>query len=332
MQDKGERVLNVFKKLIPPLAALTMVLAACGDDSNDSADGSTDAGSGTSEQLESVKLMIQPLVDYTPIYMGVEEGFFEEEGIELEIDLGQGGAAAIPAVMSGDQHIGGSNVVSLLTAHSEGLDIVAVAPGVKADKEYSAVVVPADSDIETPADLAGRTLAVNTLANIGEVTIREAFEGQVDVDAIEFTELGFGDMLPALEQGQIDAAWVVQPFVTQAIEAGAKVVSYNFEETEPELQVALMFTSASYAEANPEAVEGFRRAYARSVEYATDNEAEVRQVLPSFAGIDESVAEAMSLPIWPSDVDRGSVEAMSARMVKYGIIPEEPDYDAFFGS
>ncbi|HWL44300.1 MAG TPA: ABC transporter substrate-binding protein [Ilumatobacter sp.] len=306
------------------------MIAACGGDaSSDSSESTPESTSGV--EVETLKLIIQPLVDYTPLYIGVEQGFFEEEGIDLQMDLSQGGAAAIPAVMSGEAHIGGSNVVSLMTARSKGLEIVAFAPGVKADKEYSAVIVSADSPIQSPADLAGKTLAVNTLRNIGEVTIRAALEGQVDVDDIQFTELGFGQMLPALEQGQIDAAWVVQPFVTQAFEAGARVISYNFEETAPELQVGLMFTSESFANDHPELLERFQRAYARSVTYATGNEAEVRQVLPSFAGIEDSVAEAMSLPIWPDEIDRESVASTGALMVKYGVIPELIDLDAFFG-
>ncbi len=312
------------------MAVPLLLLIGCGDDSSDSEASGSDPASEETE-LETVQLIIQPLVDYAPLYLGVEQGFFEDEGIDLKMDLGQGGAAAIPAVMSGEAHIGGSNVVSLITARSKGLGIVAVAPGVQADKEYSAVLVPGESDIASVADLAGKTIAVNTLGNIGEVTIREAFAGEVDVDSIQFVELGFGDMLPALEQGQIDAAWVVQPFVTQAVEAGARVISYNFEETEPELQVALMFTSEKLAQEDPELIEAFQRAYAASLDYATENQDEVRAILPSFAGIDAAVAEAMSLPIWPQEVDRASVEAMGARVVDYGIITEEIDYDAFFG-
>ncbi len=109
----------------------------------------------------------------------------------------------MPAVVTGEYQFGFSNVTSLLVASSQGLPLKAVAPGNSTTgepgKDFSAVVVPDDSDIQDAADLAGQAVAVNTLNNIGDTTIRKVVDDAGgDPTAVEFVELGFPDMPAAV--------------------------------------------------------------------------------------------------------------------------------------
>ena len=218
--------------LVVAATAATLVLAACG--------GTSDAGSEGSGaedgELTPVTVGVIPIVDVAPIYLGVEKGFFEDEGLDVTPELAQGGAAIVPAVVSGDYQFGFSNLTSLLVASSKGLPLKAVAAGNfttgEPGEDFGAVVVPEDSKIKDAADLEGKTVAVNTLNNIGDTTIRKVVEeaGGDDGD-VEFVELGFPDMPAAVDGGQVDAAWIVEPHLTVALEQGAKVVASNFAET-----------------------------------------------------------------------------------------------------
>ena len=119
--------------------------------------------------------------------MGIDKGFFKEEKLTIKPQLAEGGAAITPAVLSGDFQIGFSNNISLLIAASKELPVRIVSQGVlagKTEKEaWADLMVPKDSPIKTPKDLEGKTIAVNTLKNICEVTIKASLEKDgVDVD------------------------------------------------------------------------------------------------------------------------------------------------------
>ena len=131
-------------------------------------------------------------------------GFFEERGLDVQAEFGAGGAVIVPSVESGEFDIGLSNVVSLMLAQAEGIEFTVLAGGgVTAsgeDPDFSQLIVPEDSDIQSYADLEGKRVAINTLRNVLEVVLREAVDqAGGDHEAIEFVEIPFPDMAAALQ-------------------------------------------------------------------------------------------------------------------------------------
>ena len=161
------------------------------------------------------------------VAFGIEKGMFRKQKLEIDLQPTQGGAATIPALVSGDIQIGGSNVVSLLLASSKDLPIRAIAGGTVAkaegEKDFGALLAAKGKDIEQPEDLAGKTIAVNTLNNIAEVVVKAALEKQgVDPESLKLSEVPFPEMAPALDKGSVDAAFNIEPFVTQSVQAGRR--------------------------------------------------------------------------------------------------------------
>lgn len=305
-------------------AGLAMVLAACGGDSgtSENADGNTEVAVG-----------VIPIVDVAPIYLGQQEGFFEDEGIELSLETGQGGAAIVPGVESGQFQFGFSNNTSLLVAQQQGLGIQVVAAGNsttgEVGKDFGAVVAPEGSDITEPADLEGMRVAVNTLNNIGSTTINEVVrEDGGDPSGIEYVELAFPDMPAAVAQGQVDAAWVVEPFLTITTSQGATPVAWNFAGTDPELMIASYFTSADLAEEDPDLVERFTRAMNESLEYAEENPDAVAEILTTYTELDAETAAQLTLPKWPTEIDADSFDLLADLAVEDGALEEKPDIDS----
>ncbi|QYJ03055.1 ABC transporter substrate-binding protein [Nocardioides panacisoli] len=283
--------------------------------------------------LDEVSVGVIPILDVAPIYLGQEQGFFEDQEIELELETGQGGAAIVPGVESGQFQFGFSNNTSLLLAKEQGLDVQIVAAGNSSNGEvgsdFGAVVVPKGSDIKEPADLAGARVAVNTLNNIGSTTINKVVRDDGgDPTAIDYVELGFPDMPAAVAQGQVDAAWVVEPFVSIATGQGATPIMSNFAETDPELMVASYFTSGATAEANPELVERFTTAMNESLEYAEENPNEVRRIVQSYTELDAATAEQVALPAWPTEINTDSLDLLADLAVEDGAMEEKPDIEA----
>ncbi|KHL12471.1 NitT/TauT family transport system substrate-binding protein [Mumia flava] len=306
--------------------AASAALAACGG-----GDDGGDGGSGS--ETDQVTVGVIPIVDVAPIYLGDEQGFFEDEGIDLTLETGQGGAAIVPGVASGQFQFGFSNVTSLILAESQDLPLTMVAPGNSTTGEvgddFGAVVAPEGSDIAEPADLAGKRVAVNTLNNIGSTTINKVVRDDGgDPSTIEYVELGFPDMPGALSNGQVDAAWVVEPFLAITEGQGATPVAWNFAATDPELMIAAYFTSEQTAQSDPDLVERFTNAMEESLQYASDNPDEARAILSSYTEIDAETAEQLTLPTWPTEINEDSVQLLADLALEDGLIDSEPDIEA----
>jgi NitT/TauT family transport system substrate-binding protein len=315
------------RTLLALAAALAMALTAvsCGDDD----DG---GGGGDSSGTQTLKVGVIPIADVAPLYLGVDKGFFEDEQLKIEPQLAEGGAAITPAVVSGDFQIGFSNTISLLIAASKGLPVEIISQGVLGGKSeqdaWADLIVIKDGPIQDGSDLEGKTIAVNTLNNICEVTIKASLEQEgVDVDKLEFTEVPFPDMNAALEQKRVDGACVVEPFVSQGKAGAAKGIAPFYVKTAPDLTVATYFTTKQYAEENADTVDRFVRAMNKSLEYAQSHPDEVRKILLDYTEIPPEAAEAIKLPIWRTDLNEPTIEKLSELSKKYGLIEEEPDLE-----
>jgi NitT/TauT family transport system substrate-binding protein len=271
-----------------------------------------------------------PIADVAPLYLGMKQGFFEEEGLTIKPQLAEGGAAITPAVVSGDFQIGFSNTISLLIAASQDLPVEIISPGVAAAESekdaWDDLLVPKNGPIKTTKDLEGKTIAVNTLKNICEVTIKASLEKDgVDVDTLKFAEVPFPDMNAALDAGRVDGACVVEPFVSQGKAGKSKGINPFYERTAPNLTVATYFTSKQYAAENADVVDRFVRAMQKSLAYAQENPDAVREVLLDYTEIPPEAAEAITLPQWRDDLGEDTIELLSELTKKYGLIEEEPD-------
>ena len=309
------------------LAATALLASACGGD-----DEASSGGGGTPSQPEKVKIGLIPIADVAPVFVGIKQGFFKEQGIELDPQFAAGGAAITPAVVSGDFDIGFSNTISLLIASSKGLPIQIISQGVLGgpdqSKPWADLLVPGDGPVKEPKDLEGKTIAVNTLNNICGVTINATLEAKgVDVSKIKYTEVPFPDMVAALEKGRVDGACVVEPFVSQGKAAGMKGIDPFYAATAPNLTVATYFASKKLIESKPELVDRFKTAMEKSLQYAQENPDAVREVLPEYTQIPKEVAQKINLPSWEADLHEDTIQKLSELSQKYGYIDKQPNLD-----
>ena len=305
--------------------AAALVAGGCGDDEEESG-----GGGGDQAEQTTLKVGVIPIADVAPLYLGIKQGFFEEENLEVEPQLAEGGAAIAPAVLSGDFQIGFSNTISLLIAASKDLPLTIISQGVlggKTEEEaWADLLVLKDGPIKEPKDLEGKTIAVNTLKNICEVTIRKSLSDMgVDDSTLKWAEVPFPDMNAALEAERVDGACVVEPFVSQGTAGKAKGIDPFYVNTAPDLTVATYFTSKQYMGENPEVVEAFTRAIKKSLDYAQQNPDAVRDILTEYTQIPPEAAANIKLPQWRQDITMDTVELLSQLSLEYGLIEEEPD-------
>src|SRR5262245_5556746 len=172
--------------------ALALLMAACGNGGG---------GQAPTSEGGNTKLTVQETAGVPSAFVGfgIEKGFFKKQKLDIKLEPTQGGAATIPALVSGDIQVGGSNVVSLLLASQKNLPIQAIAAGTSAqasgEKDFGALIAAKGKGISKAQDLEGKTVAVNTLNNIAEVVVKAALEKQgVDPSTLKLSEVPFPEM------------------------------------------------------------------------------------------------------------------------------------------
>jgi NitT/TauT family transport system substrate-binding protein len=310
------------------LLSLAAALIAVGCGSNDDG-GGTAAGQGggiTPSQAQPVTLKVAETAGFPSSFLawGQQQGNFSKHGINLEIDTSVGGAAVIPGVINGTYPIAGSNGASVLIAGTRDLPIRIIAPGTFATsevgKDFAAVLVPGDSDISDASGLAGKKVAVNTLKNIAEVTTRASLQNKgVDHSGIQFAEMPFPDMLAAMDKGEVEAVFVIEPFVSIGLAQGKKAVLWPYVETRPNLAIGSFITSQKYLTDNPKVIEAFRAGLKDTIAAINADPSGFRSALPTLAKMDPAVAEKVTLPAYKPDVDVESLNFIAQKMQEYTI-------------
>ncbi|PRB69424.1 ABC transporter substrate-binding protein [Arthrobacter sp. MYb213] len=317
-----------IKLAVASLAVLTLTACSSGSPSG----GAAEESGAANGALDKITVGVIPIVDTAPIWLGDKQGFFADEGLDLEIETATGGSAIVPGIQSGSYDFAFSNFISVMVANDKGLDMKFVANGISTTgdtkSDVGSVIVKADSKISSPKDLAGKKVSVNNLSNIGDTTIKSIVKADGgDPSSVEFVEVPFPDAPAALENGIVDAAWILEPFQSVALESGAKMLSANFAKFDPELDVAGYFTSTEYAEKNPEVTEKFTRAMNKSLDYAQENPDAVRDIVGTYTKIDDAGRAEMVLPRFRSEFNREAAQKLGDAAQSFGTLSKPVDLD-----
>jgi NitT/TauT family transport system substrate-binding protein len=285
------------------------------------------------ETLTKVTAGVIPIVDSAPIWLGKSKGFFQEEGLDLDIKTGAGGGAILPAVVAGSYDFGMGNTVSVLLARDKGMDVKFVsneATTAGAPKSQ-AVIVRNDSPIKTPADLAGKTVAVLGISGSVDTTIRAMVdEDGGDSSTVKFVELAPSEVQAAVEKKQVDAGWILAPFLQKAVSEGSRVVTYNFSEFAPNFTLAGYFAMNETIKSRPAVVESFNKAMAKSVAYAQEHPDEVRKIVTTYTKNTVEQLNSMDLPTFTVDFDMESEGKLADVVFEYGMLDKKASLENVF--
>jgi NitT/TauT family transport system substrate-binding protein len=311
-----------MRRFLVVLVGCALAFAGCGG--NDTTEQSSASGGG-SGKATTLKVGVIPIADVAPLYVGMEKGYFRDEGLTIKPQIAEGGAAIATSVLSGDYQFGFSNVVSLVTARSKKLPLRIVAQGASGyeseSKAFDTLLVPKGSAIQDAKGLEGKTVAVNALNNVGPLSINYAVEqAGGDPKKVKYIEVPFPEMIAAIEAGKVDAAWVVEPFASQGLAGGARSIFAPFEAVSPDLTVATYFTTEQYIDQNGDVVDRFTRAMNKSLAYSDENPAAVRKAVLTYTKIPPQAAEKMKLPNWNPEYNDASIDKTIELAQKYGYI------------
>jgi ABC-type nitrate/sulfonate/bicarbonate transport system substrate-binding protein len=309
------------------LATAALTMTACGSGSPSGAAPAESAGSANApgSDAEAVRIGYFPLVHTSTVVNADQSGLLEEHGITAELVQTQGGAAVIPALTAGDVDIAYANYTSALLAAQKGLPIVLFA-GNDVGAEDHGIYVNPNAGIESIADLKGKRFAVNNLQNIGSVAIlAQAQEAGLEPGDINIVEMPYPDMAAAVQNGNVDAIWQVEPFQALAEEAGLVRIGDLFDGAADDMPVAGWVTTRQFAEQHPEVLEGFQSALDSSMSELEGDRNAFTELVPTYTSVSADVVENIELPQFAAELDVDRLQDGADLMLKYDLIQEALD-------
>lgn len=229
--------------------------------------------SGAAEAQTTPVTVVVPnpsAINNFPLHVAQGEGYFEEEGLDVTVEAVNGSAAVLQTMASGQAQIGNPGPGPLLAARARGEDVVFIYN--QFPKSIFGLVVPEESDVQSPADLEGSVIGVGT-ADGAEVAFTRGImsdHGLQEGEDYEFLAIG-------------DGGTAVAAFLNEEVEAYAAAVSdaaiieargIPLREITPEEYLGYFgngwAVTRAYLDENPEVIEGFGRALARASEFGMD--------------------------------------------------------------
>lgn len=311
------------------IAVCGVVIAGCGGD-DDEAPGAA----------EPVSLVLDwfPNVNHAGIYGGIEQGYFEDEGLAVTATVPSDPAASLKQVGAGRADFAISYAQEVLLARSQGVPVVAV--GALVTHPLNTVLVRADRGISTPRDLDGRTVGVAGVPSDRPLLASVVRSAGGDPAEVTVRNIGF-TLGPALAAGKVDAVigayWNVEQIELER--QGVEVEAFRLEDHGvPDYDELVVVTSDETIRDRPEMVRSFLQALRAGQDWAaTDQTGAVEALLAANPDLDqETVAAQLEVTaeiLSPADeptltVDPDEWSAFAAWMRDNGLLTEPVDVDA----
>lgn len=269
---------------------------------------------GKDSSLEKITVAeVAHTIFYAPQYAAISQGFFEEEGLEVELLLTPGADKVTAAVLSGDVQIGFSGSEACIYVYNAGEKDYLKTFAQLTQKDGSFLVSREKYDDFTLDDLRGKSVIGGRKGGMPEMTLEWALRqnGIDPVNDLEIdTSVDFAAMSGAFMGGQGDFVSLFEPNATQIENQGFGYIVASIGELGGVVPYTSYSARTSYIEENPEIIEKFTRAIQKGLDYVHDHSDEevanaIIEFFPdtSMNDLVEVIARYRSIDAWPTTTD-----------------------------
>jgi sulfonate transport system substrate-binding protein len=225
-----------------------------------------------SEGAKEIRIALQPIPFYAPIFVVKEKGWLEEalkpQGIAVKWSSFSAGPPMNEAFAAGQQDVGVMGDTPALIAKAAGQDTRLIALDVAAPTGL-AVLVAKDSAIKTAKDLLGKKVAVVKGSYAHHLLVLVLNSAGLTLKDIEFINLPHPDIATALTNGEVDAGVVWEPLITRLVDNGAaRVLADGVGIKQGEIYI---FTTQAFASKNGDVLATFLKTFERGREFIRDH-------------------------------------------------------------
>lgn len=296
------------------LTAVALSVSACG--------GGAPAASEPTNRLSISATGVDSLPFMAMLQVGVDKGWFVEEGLEVSLYSGGGGGNTLRVVTSGDADmaIAGNSSV-LLAAQQPQSNLTVVAPWFQVNDFYW--IAPPGRTVEDA------TLGFSSAGSSTELLVK-GLESELGVASQAVG--GMGDNWTAARAGEITAGWAMHPFVTEKQKEEGAEILVTARDVLGDLPADLVAVNSDYAAANPENVRTFFTVAQRIMDWIVEDPTAAAAEIGPLVGVDAAVV-AQALRDTPDlakayslTVDPEALTNLSDLMLAAGQITEPVDW------
>lgn len=212
-----------------------------------------------------------------------EKGFFEEQGIKLEIvGTTTGGTESVQALTAGSTDIASSAWQPWINAINRGvkLKVIVAAFGQNAEYRGQLWIVLKNSTIKSAKDLVGKKIAVNVLGAEADYVTREYLkQNGLSIDQVQLIVVPWPQHEQVLKSGQVDVVAAISPFSDKILEPGEARVLFSGYDVRGETAAGGYGVREDLIKQNPEAVKKFATAIAKAYDWSAENPEDARKVV-----------------------------------------------------
>jgi NitT/TauT family transport system substrate-binding protein len=302
----------------------------------------------TIEEVEpiTIKLGLLPYSSYAPLYFAIAEGYFEEQGLNIEVVDFRTQSDAVLALASKQIDVTAGLIdVATLAATAEGANIKIVADkGIldpNAECVYNSWMAPSDlinsGELDDLNNLAGKKVVLVRAGYLEYVMDKMLQPVGLSTDDLEVMDIPAPNRVEALQSGSVDISNMGEPWITRAINSNAAEIWKSFESILPNQQLGVLWYGPTLTEGDKDAGNRFMVAYLKAVQQYNEGKTE-RNVALMAEFTNSSIEESQSI-CWQTFTSDGSVNidsvldfqkwANDKKYLDYTLTPEE-FYDGSF--
>ncbi len=276
---------------------------------------------------------------YAPQYAAIANGYFEDEGINIDLTLASGADNVTAAVLSGDVDIGFCGSEATIYIYNAGEEDYLVNFARLTKRDGSFLVSREKYDDFTLEDLIGKTVIGGRKGGMPEMTFEWALkENGIDPnnDLTIDTSIDFAAMEGAFIGGDADFVTLFEPNATDVVNQGLGYIVGYVGEWGGEVPYTAYNAKKSYIKENPDIIEGFTNAINKGLEYVmnTDSQIVAEDILEFFPelSIDEltiMIERYKTNDAWPEDTEitEEDFEHIQEIMQSAGELDQKAPYD-----
>lgn len=287
--------------------------------------GAASAAPGDGDQLRKVTIAIIGVDATGQVMYAKHRGFFRRQGIDAEIKVVADGTLTVPAVLSGEAQFAGIPTAVLATLRSNNAPVRAVAGGAlyTPGAPTTVLVAAPGKRITRARQLAGKRIGVDFLNSIAHVgVLRWLSRGGVSKEDVNFTAASFPQLIGPLLRGQLDAALLTEPFVTQVLQRGARRIALPFDAVCSRKCLVTAWMARKDVDANLAA--RFRNAVQAAAVWANQkrNQAASGRILARYAPIPPAVLRKMTRTTYATRLRPCTAQPWIDLWSKYDLLPD----------
>jgi NitT/TauT family transport system substrate-binding protein len=283
-------------------------------------------------QAAPLRVGILPIIDTAPFYAAQQLGYFKDENLTVETTVVRGGAAGIPALAAGSLDVLYSNSPSVVLAIDRGIDLRVILQGSKIGRQPpdpGGLVKRKGDPFKTGKDLEGKIIVCNALRDLGwmfAVNWIKATGG--DPERVQIIEAALTAQAEMLKQKRVDAALMLDPFFTLALNDPAlELLDWPMSKVFPDGPAAFFIITPQLAAQRANEVRAFQRACKRGAAWLNANEGKDAAInlIAGYSSMAPDLIRRIKLPPANAEINVPSLPRVAQLMTNAGISPGSVD-------